>query len=934
MVWLILLTLWAEYGESSSSYAPKWYIYFFGGLYALSPIIHFLKDTNSSEGFFKKTLRCYSRYIVSFLIGLGIFIVLFWLGSIFDEMLYLDFAEIVLALFMLFCVYGIGTWLVLSYAWDEVKPVDETSSRSIRKSAVWLAAFFFFLWLSPDWKEVIIDGRIDAAQSKLQKYGETAEGYKKAASVWGLKWAMQERYLENRLYEKGLYARIFDTSIESDIDDELDVNKFRTRTSNGTSMLARWENAKVELNFAKHESEIKSDIGAMETTVTYEFQNTDTQNQEVIYSIELPSSDSVVTDLRLGLNLELTGTLAPRGAAEQVYVDSLRRNTDPALLEQTGPTTYRLRVFPVLSVNDVRTQGRQRVQFKYITPISSGADITVMPKTDILNLKLTKKSEIVTRVMEGTKALVQDSFKTDDIEDLLSGKTVNIKLENPLKESLSYCAINTYEGFDMKSLPSSEKKITKNIVFLDISKSAGSDKKVKKRYQELIDTWKNNGAALDIYTFNTAVTSAGYDLSDIEFWGNTDMGLVISYIQNNNLENANIVILTDADSYERAGAEDKTIDYKKLKSNRISLVVLGDTIRTLKTEVTKSILASEGDVMRLAPKASLDEGIKTIFTPKQAPATCESYTGNNTGALSAIEGSRDGKKVVGESINGVQKTIVSTIYPVRLDEPNRYGISNKTSEYMRNPDNPDLSHPATTPIYDIQWNTRTLYYSYYTNGDANRDWLDMKVSKDGFYYLSWSSLIQTENGNPIHNYKETYTQLSNSTLLEKIGKKANIVNQSMSLIALENDQQRRDLERYSNQEDKYDTSYQNFDNTSNSPEWNRRWTTSDIRPWNFTMELSNLDAVTTASRSPSRWADSMFSLSSKSTSTMSINSSSADISITGGTTRLLSWGGGGGGGLLQIVAIIILFPVIAWYVLRKKKPKAENEVKKEEDKPV
>lgn len=400
----------------------------------------------------------------------------------------------------------------------------------------------------------------------------------------------------------------------------------------------------------------------METTVTYEFQNTDTQNQEVIYSIELPSSDSVVTDLRLGLNLELTGTLAPRGAAEQVYVDSLRRNTDPALLEQTGPTSYRLRVFPVLSVNDSRTQGRQRVQFRYVTPIKSGEHITVMPKTDILNLKLTKKSEIVTRVMEGTKALVQDSVKTDDIEDLLSGKTVNVKLENPLKESLSYCAINTYEGFDMKSLPSSEKKITKNIVFLDISKSAGSDKKVKKRYQELIDTWKNNGAALDIYTFNTAVTSAGYDLSDIEFWGNTDMGIVSSYIQNNNLENANIVILTDADSYERAGAEDKTIDYKKLKSNRISLIQIGDKIRTLKTEVTKSILASEGDVMRLAPKASLDEGIKAIFTPKQAPATCESYTGNNTGALSAIEGNRDGRKMFGESIIGTG-VVYGTISP-------------------------------------------------------------------------------------------------------------------------------------------------------------------------------------------------------------------------------------------------------------------------------
>ncbi len=46
----------------------------------------------------------------------------------------------------------------------------------------------------------------------------------------------------------------------------------------------------------------------------------------------------------------------------------------------------------------------------------------------------------------------------------------------------------------------------------------------------------------------------------------------------------------------------------------------------------------------------------------------------------------------------------------------------------------------------------------------------------------------------------------------------------MSLIALENDQQRRDLERYSNQGDKYDTDYQNFDNTStnNAPRWESR----------------------------------------------------------------------------------------------------------------
>jgi hypothetical protein len=83
----------------------------------------------------------------------------------------------------------------------------------------------------------------------------------------------------------------------------------------------------------------------------------------------------------------------------------------------------------VLSLNDSRTQGRQRVQFKYITPILSGENITVMPKTDILNLKLTKKSEIVTRVMEGTKALHQDSIKTDDLEDLIDGKKISVNIE-------------------------------------------------------------------------------------------------------------------------------------------------------------------------------------------------------------------------------------------------------------------------------------------------------------------------------------------------------------------------------------------------------------------------------------------------------------------------------------------------------------------------
>jgi hypothetical protein len=504
--------------------------------------------------------------------------------------------------------------------------------------------------------------------------------------------------------------------------------------------------------------------------------------------------------------------------------------------------------------------------------------------------------------MDGTKALVQDSVKTDDIEDLLSGKTVNVKLENPLKDNLSYCAINTYEGFDMKTFSGSEKKITKNIVFLDISKSAGSDKKVKKRYQELIDTWKNNGAALDIYTFNTAVTSAGYDLSDIEFWGNTDMGIVISYIQNNNLENANIVILTDADSYERAGAEDKTIDYKKLKSNRISLIQIGDKIRTLKTEVTKSILASEGDVMRLAPKASLDEGIKSIFSPKQAPATCESYTGNNTGALSAIEGSRDGKLVIGsassytgtivtekafyssnknltpsiEALGSAGKWwfLIQTVIDDSILKGKEYELA-WTYNYVSGSVFPSWYTPEEW-LLTFDYTGKSLIFQIYKNGELIQE--ERKFLTQDDLDAIWKKTF--------FDTREWLIQINDSNLLEKIGKKAHIVNQSMSLIALENDQQRRDLERYSNQEDKYDTNYQNFDNTStnNAPRWEGRREA-------VTFGLDSTSIWDSIPRSPSRWADSMFSLSSKSTSTMSINSSSAGMNITGGVggTPLMRW---------------------------------------------
>jgi hypothetical protein len=66
-----------------------------------------------------------------------------------------------------------------------------------------------------------------------------------------------------------------------------------------------------------------------------------------VYYFSLPES-AVITGVWLGdspdRNQRYEYTVAPRGAAQAVYRNEVRRNMDPALVEQIGPRQYRLRV--------------------------------------------------------------------------------------------------------------------------------------------------------------------------------------------------------------------------------------------------------------------------------------------------------------------------------------------------------------------------------------------------------------------------------------------------------------------------------------------------------------------------------------------------------------------------------------------------------------
>ena len=800
----------------------------------------------------------------------------------------------------------------------ELDEVSEISWKNILRSGVTIAFIFLVIWLSPNWKEYFITSRINTAKSILIKEGETKKWLEKASDLAFLKWALKEKYLKNNLYgdEKELYTKLYDTSIESTVDDEIDVEKYKARNSNATSMLARWENAKVELNFAKHESEILSDIGAVKTTVTYEFQNTTSTNQEVVFSIVLPNAESAMTDLRLGTNLEYIGVIAPRGAASKVYRDSLRRNTDPALLEQTWPVSYRLRVFPVTSMGDPKTQGRQRVQYSYVSPLASDGSVTVIPKTDILNLKLTKKSEIMTRVMEGTKALIQDSRTGDDLDTLSEGKVekVNITLG---KTYANFCSVNRYSGIDMTTLTSIEKKLSKNIVFFDISKSAWETSGIKKKYQSLVDVWKNNGVSLDIYSYNFDIYPGGYDLDSTDFWGTTDMAKIIDYIEKNTISNANIVIVTDDNSYERANTELKTIDYKRLKSNRISLIQIGGKVRTLKSEITKSILATDGSMIIIDEKSGLSHAVKNIFTEEREKWVCENYSGSSLVSLQALQGYSDGRKVFGESLSYTGENN-------KFWKMFRWWLQTNNIQYLMSGSIIDKTIPSAIAIVDYDksrfyfiqnWIEEDFVSKYdYENMLSSKKYfigetlITINLSTPAIYFQisQWNGYTtQSARLLDIDELKKIIPQnIADSELIEKIATTTHIVTQSTSLIALETDSQRADLERYSQQDDKYDTQYENFANTNMPPN-------SAIFEGDF--GISNSFWGDSFDRETRTKSDFVSNASTLSTWSISGNSSSGNSSI---------W-------LMQYIIALIFFPLIAWFVLRRK-PKTTIEGKGKE----
>jgi putative PEP-CTERM system integral membrane protein len=82
--------------------------------------------------------------------------------------------------------------------------------------------------------------------------------------------------------------------------------------------------------------------------------------------LKLPQG-AVITDLWLSEDntKRYAATVSPRGAAQRVYKEIVKRGADPALVEQVGPQLYRMRVFPI-PTNDSRS-GNKRVMHMWLS---------------------------------------------------------------------------------------------------------------------------------------------------------------------------------------------------------------------------------------------------------------------------------------------------------------------------------------------------------------------------------------------------------------------------------------------------------------------------------------------------------------------------------------------------------------------------------------
>lgn len=149
---------------------------------------------------------------------------------------------------------------------------------------------------------------------------------------------------------KELYESNFDIGIQKDNKKEILKALSSTWDRDGAEAgILNINQEKVLL--LRQEINVKEGKGVASIEVHEIYKNVTFDRQEIFYYFTIPSN-TVVNGLWLSDNDSIAKKysfkVSPRGAAQQIYKEEVRKRIDPSLLEQVGPFQYRLRAFPIL----------------------------------------------------------------------------------------------------------------------------------------------------------------------------------------------------------------------------------------------------------------------------------------------------------------------------------------------------------------------------------------------------------------------------------------------------------------------------------------------------------------------------------------------------------------------------------------------------------
>ena len=153
--------------------------------------------------------------------------------------------------------------------------------------------------------------------------------------------------------------------------------------------------------------------GIARTKVRQTFVNRNPRTLEAVYLFPLPENAALVDVAMEVGGQRLEGLLAERKQARRVYDRIVRRNEDPALLEQVGRGKFRLSVFPVVpgkptvvEITYLQHLPLSRGEFRYVYPLALGGGVATTLEDLTVSVTLRSSAPLAEVVADATDAEV------------------------------------------------------------------------------------------------------------------------------------------------------------------------------------------------------------------------------------------------------------------------------------------------------------------------------------------------------------------------------------------------------------------------------------------------------------------------------------------------------------------------------------------------